>query len=125
MKLNDLTVESTRTAVAERVLNPVELVEEFYKKIEADDPQIGAYLTLAKDRALTKAAAVQALADKGDALPPLAGVPVAIKDVMTIKGVQATAGIEDPEGLDCTLHRDGCAAARRRRRHHPRQDELR
>ena len=92
MDLNALTVESTRTAIAERTLNPVALVEEFYKKIEADDPQIGAYLTLAKDRALTKASAVQALADKGDALPPLAGVPIAIKDVMTIKGVQATAG---------------------------------
>ena len=92
MDLSALTVESTRTAIAERTLNPVALVEEFYKKIEADDPQIGAYLTLAKDRALTKALAVQALADKGDALPPLAGVPIAIKDVMTIKGVQATAG---------------------------------
>ncbi len=92
MDLTALTVESTRTAIAERVLNPVELVEKFYKKIEADDPQIGAYLTLAKDRALTQASAVQALADKGDALPPLAGVPIAIKDVMTIKGIQATAG---------------------------------
>ena len=92
MNLSTLTVESTRTAIAERTLNPVTLVEEFYKKIEADDPQIGAYLTLSKDRALMKASAVQALADKGDALPPLAGVPIAIKDVMTIKGVQATAG---------------------------------
>src|SRR5579883_1255518 len=92
MDLSALTVESTRTAVAERVLNPVALAEEFYKKIEADDPQIGAYLTLCKDRAMKKAAAVQAAADKGDALPPLAGVPVAIKDVMTIAGVQATAG---------------------------------
>ena len=54
MDLSTLTVESTRTAIAERVLNPVELVEEFYKKIEADDPQIGAYLTLAKDRALRR-----------------------------------------------------------------------
>jgi len=92
MNLENLTIESTRTAVAERVLNPVALTEEFYKKIETDDPQIGAYLTLLKDRALAKAHAIQAIADKGDALPPLAGVPVAIKDVMVMKGVRSTAG---------------------------------
>ena len=54
MNLTTLTVESTRTAIAERVLNPVELVEEFYKKIEADDSQIGAYLTLFEERALPR-----------------------------------------------------------------------
>jgi aspartyl-tRNA(Asn)/glutamyl-tRNA(Gln) amidotransferase subunit A len=92
LKLSDLTVESTRTAVVERVMNPVALVEEFYKKIEANDPAIGAYLTLTKDRALAKAHDIQELADKGDALPPLAGVPIAVKDVMVMKGVRSTAG---------------------------------
>ncbi len=92
MDLNVLTVEAVRTAVAERVLNPVTLVEEFYKKIDAEDKDIGAFLTLTKERALEKAHDVQKLADKGDALPPLAGVPVAIKDVMVIKGVRSTAG---------------------------------
>ena len=92
MNLSDLTIESTRTAVAERVMNPVALVEEFYKKIEADDPQIGAYLTLLKERALAKAHEIQALADKGDALPSLAGVPIAIKDVMVMKGAPLSDG---------------------------------
>ena len=55
-------------------------------------PPIGAYLTLCKDRAYRQAERVDALADKGDALPPLAGVPIAIKDVLTTKGVRTTAG---------------------------------
>lgn len=106
MDLNVLTVEAVRTAVTERNLNPVTLVEEFYKKIDAGDAQIGAYLTLCKDRALAKAHEIQALADTGDALPPLAGVPVAIKDVMVIKGVRSTAGSKILDNFispyDCT-----------------------
>ena len=98
MDLADLTVESVRTAVEERVLNPVSLVEEFYKKIEADNAEINAYLALCKERAFAKAREIQTLADRGDALPPLAGVPVAVKDVMVMKDVQATAGSKILEG---------------------------
>src|SRR2546422_4743344 len=46
--------------------------EAFYTKIESDDPKIGAYLILSKGRALAKAAQIDALAEKGEALPPLA-----------------------------------------------------
>jgi aspartyl-tRNA(Asn)/glutamyl-tRNA(Gln) amidotransferase subunit A len=106
MSLSDLTIASTRTAISERVLNPVALVEEFYKKIEAADPAIGAYLTLLKDRALAKAREIQSIADKGDVLPPLAGVPIAVKDVMVMKGVRSTAGSKILDNFvspyDCT-----------------------
>jgi aspartyl-tRNA(Asn)/glutamyl-tRNA(Gln) amidotransferase subunit A len=68
------------------------LAESFYKKIEDEDKKIGAYLTLTCERALEKAANIDAIADKGDPLPPLAGVPIAIKDVMVIRGVRSTAG---------------------------------
>ena len=87
-----LTVESTRTAIQEKQFTTSALVDAFYAKIEADDPAIGAYLTLSKDRAHQQAARIDALADKGDALPPLAGVPVAIKDVLTTRGIRTTAG---------------------------------
>ncbi len=110
MDLNVLTVEAVRTAVAERNLNPVTLVEEFYKKIEAEDAQIGAYLTLCKERALVKAREVQAIADTGDALPPLAGVPVAIKDTMVMKGVRSTAGSKI---LDSFISPYDCTAVKR------------
>ena len=84
---------SARTAVLERQISAAALVEQFYKKIESTDEKIGAYLTLTRERALEKAAQIDAIADKGDPLPPLAGVPVAIKDVMvTTSGVRTTAG---------------------------------
>src|SRR5262252_8228579 len=90
--LETMTVESTRTAVLEKQTTASALVDAFYKKIEADDPAVGAYLTLCKERAQRQAEHIDQLADKGDALPPLAAVPVAIKDVLTTKDVRTTAG---------------------------------
>src|SRR5581483_10973933 len=92
MDLNLLTVESARTAVLERQTTAAALADAFFQKIQTEDAEIGAYLTITRDRALEKAAAIDRAADKGDPLPPLAGVPVAITDVMTVAGVRSTAG---------------------------------
>jgi aspartyl-tRNA(Asn)/glutamyl-tRNA(Gln) amidotransferase subunit A len=90
--VNTLTVESARTAIAERQMTATALVEAFYDKIAAEDGTIHAWLTLCRDRALERAAEVDRLAGKGDPLPPLAGVPVGIKDVMVTRGLRSTAG---------------------------------
>src|SRR5207253_7970427 len=61
---------------------------------------------LCRERALSQAARIDALAAKGDPLPPLAGVPIAIKDVMVTRGVRTTAGSKILENYippyDCT-----------------------
>src|SRR5271169_3055824 len=92
MNVEMLTVDAARTAVLEKQTSATALVDAFYKKVEAEDPAIGAYLTLCKERAYQQATRVDALADKGGPLPPLAGVPIAIKDVFTTKSVRTTAG---------------------------------
>jgi aspartyl-tRNA(Asn)/glutamyl-tRNA(Gln) amidotransferase subunit A len=106
MDLNLLTVESARAAVAERKITATTLAESFYRKIADEDPAIHAYLTLSRERALEQAARMDALADKGDPLPPLAGVPIAVKDVMVTRGVRTTAGSKILENYvppyDCT-----------------------
>ncbi len=91
MNIDLLTVESTRTAVLEKQTTAAALADAFYAKIEADDSEIGAYLTLCKERAYAQAARIDARADKGDDLP-LAGVPIAVKDVFTTRDVRTTAG---------------------------------
>jgi aspartyl-tRNA(Asn)/glutamyl-tRNA(Gln) amidotransferase subunit A len=92
MNLDLLTVESAQIAVLEKQTTATALVDAFYKKIDAEDAAIGAYLTLCRERAYQQAARIDALADKGDALPPLAGVPIAVKDVFATKDVRTTAG---------------------------------
>ena len=92
MDLSLLTIDQARSAVQEQRTSARALAEAYYAKIESDDPKIGAYLTLSKERALAKAAEIDGLAAKGEKLPPLGGVPVGIKDVMVTKGVRSTAG---------------------------------
>ena len=55
MDLNSLTIDSTRTAIAEMQITASALVEQFYGKIKAEDPAIHAYLTLSEDRAFSQA----------------------------------------------------------------------
>jgi aspartyl-tRNA(Asn)/glutamyl-tRNA(Gln) amidotransferase subunit A len=92
MDLNALTIEAARAAVQARRSTATSLAEAFYAKIEKTDPEIGAYLTLSKDRALEQAARMDSLAAKGEELPLLGGVPIGIKDVMVTRGVRTTAG---------------------------------
>jgi aspartyl-tRNA(Asn)/glutamyl-tRNA(Gln) amidotransferase subunit A len=95
LDLKLLTIASTRTAVQERQITATALVEAFYKKIESEDSkpgQVNAYLTLTRERALGQANKLDDIADRGDPLPPLGGVPIAVKDVIVTKGARTTAG---------------------------------
>jgi len=87
----EFSIESVRKAVAEGRTTAVGLAEEFYARIKKEDAEIGAFLTLCEDRAIAQAERIDKLAAEGKPLPPLAGVPVAIKDVMVTRGVRTTA----------------------------------
>jgi aspartyl-tRNA(Asn)/glutamyl-tRNA(Gln) amidotransferase subunit A len=87
-----LTIDGVRSAIADGTTTATALAGEFYIRIKQEDPEIGAFLTLCKDRALDQAARIDKMAAEGKPLPPLAGVPVGIKDVMVTRGVRTTAG---------------------------------
>src|SRR6266851_2147114 len=101
-----LTIEAARSAVAQGKITAQALAASFYDKIQKEDSQIGAFLTLSKERAIHTASRIDKLAADGKPLPPLAGVPVAIKDVMVTRGVRTTAGSKILENYippyDCT-----------------------
>jgi aspartyl-tRNA(Asn)/glutamyl-tRNA(Gln) amidotransferase subunit A len=105
-ELTSLTIGGIRSAIAERKTTATALAEEFYTRIKQEDSEVGAFLTLSKERAAAKAAEIDRLAEAGHPLPPLAGVPVAIKDVMVTRGVRTTAGSRVIENFvppyDCT-----------------------
>ncbi|WP_083661424.1 amidase [Actinophytocola xanthii] len=82
-------------AVRRREISPVQLVEHYLERIERIDASIGAYLTVAAESALHQAeAAERALAGEkpAAALPPLLGVPVAVKDLTNVAGMRCTFG---------------------------------
>jgi aspartyl-tRNA(Asn)/glutamyl-tRNA(Gln) amidotransferase subunit A len=92
--------------LAEHRVKATDLTAEYYERIAKKNPHLNIYLSLTKDRAHAQAERIDAIAAKGDPLPPLAGIPVGIKDVLVTKGAPSTAGSKILEGYhppyDCT-----------------------
>src|SRR6202042_3547443 len=86
------TIGSVRDALLAKRTSARELAKDFYAQIERRNPQINAFLALCPERAYAQADRVDAAIAKGQPLGPLAGVPVAIKDVISTEGVRTTCG---------------------------------
>ena len=65
-------------------------LDAYYKKIEEQEPDINAFITLNKENAYAEAEKLQKDIDSGIAASPLAGVPVAVKDNICTKGLRTT-----------------------------------
>ncbi|MBX3263551.1 MAG: Asp-tRNA(Asn)/Glu-tRNA(Gln) amidotransferase subunit GatA [Labilithrix sp.] len=92
----------TVVAVAESVRKgdkrAVEIAETALARIEQRDRDLHAFLAVAKDELLAQARAVDEKRARGEALGPLAGVPVALKDALCMRGVPTTSGSKMLEG---------------------------
>ncbi|MCA1831932.1 MAG: Asp-tRNA(Asn)/Glu-tRNA(Gln) amidotransferase subunit GatA [Actinomycetota bacterium] len=84
------------TEIAMRIANgeisAVEVAEAHNARIEALEPEINAFITPTPDIARAQAKAIDERRATGAPLPPLAGVPLALKDVICVDGVRTTAG---------------------------------
>jgi aspartyl-tRNA(Asn)/glutamyl-tRNA(Gln) amidotransferase subunit A len=92
------SIDSIRFAIAGRETTATAVAEDCLARIASEDPKIHAYLSVDRDFALAQAARIDDIAAKGETLPPLAGVPIGIKDVLTLEGFPATAGSKILEG---------------------------
>jgi aspartyl-tRNA(Asn)/glutamyl-tRNA(Gln) amidotransferase subunit A len=79
-------------ALAKGETTSVELTQAHLDRIAAVDGQVKAFLHVDSEGALAQAKDVDARRAKGEKLSPIAGVPLALKDVLTQKGVPTTAG---------------------------------
>ncbi|HTS11308.1 MAG TPA: Asp-tRNA(Asn)/Glu-tRNA(Gln) amidotransferase subunit GatA [Candidatus Limnocylindrales bacterium] len=86
------TIPAVRAALEARKISARELAAEFYSRIDLRNGELNAFLTLSPDRAYAQADRIDAAISKGERLPALAGVPIAIKDVISTKGVRTTCG---------------------------------
>jgi aspartyl-tRNA(Asn)/glutamyl-tRNA(Gln) amidotransferase subunit A len=90
--LAGLTIDSIRTGLDERKFSAEELTRSALAFAEAENPKTNAYLTFAPERALAAARAVDEKLARGEDPGALAGVPIAIKDVIVTKGLRTTCG---------------------------------
>jgi len=86
------TIDGVKQALAAKKLSARELLTEFYQAIARRNPELNAFLALTPDRARRQADKIDQLIAAGHPLPPLAGVPVAIKDVLSTRGAKTTCG---------------------------------
>ena len=92
------TLAELRAEISAGATKAADLAAGYYQRIADINPHLNVYLSLSKERALAQAERIDALAAKGDPLPPLAGIPVGIKDVLVMQGAPATAGSKILEG---------------------------
>jgi aspartyl-tRNA(Asn)/glutamyl-tRNA(Gln) amidotransferase subunit A len=93
--VNDELIErgaaDTAAAVNTGETSAVEVTRATLAQVRAVDPEVGAYLTVLDDLALERAAEVDRRVAAGEMLP-LAGVPLAVKDNMCLRGTRTTCG---------------------------------
>ncbi len=73
-------------------LSPRELLDDSYAQIQATEPRLHAYLSLTRDLAERQADAATKTLREGRDASPLCGVPIALKDVLCVEGIETTAG---------------------------------
>ncbi|MCH9801230.1 MAG: Asp-tRNA(Asn)/Glu-tRNA(Gln) amidotransferase subunit GatA [Actinomycetia bacterium] len=84
--------------MAQGNLTSVEITQAHLDRIAEVDGEINAYLQTTGEDALATAAEVDRRRSRGEDLPRLAGVPIAVKDVLATRGVPTTAGSKILEG---------------------------
>jgi aspartyl-tRNA(Asn)/glutamyl-tRNA(Gln) amidotransferase subunit A len=91
MTLLDRTAREIRDDVAEGRVSAVAVTKASLARIAAVNPALNAFNHVADERALARADAVDRQRAAGTALGPLAGVPVALKDNLDVRGMRTTA----------------------------------
>jgi aspartyl-tRNA(Asn)/glutamyl-tRNA(Gln) amidotransferase subunit A len=90
MELTALTIPEIRDALSQKRVSAEELVQAHLARIAARDTEVKAFLSLSPERALAQARRIDQKIATGETLPPLAGVPTAVKDVILTKGNRTT-----------------------------------
>jgi aspartyl-tRNA(Asn)/glutamyl-tRNA(Gln) amidotransferase subunit A len=108
-ELTSLSITAALARMRAREISALELTEAHLRQIDRLDPEIRAFLTVTADFALEQAQAADAARAAGDERP-LLGIPIALKDVLSTKGIGTTCGSKILQGYQPIF--DATAVAR-------------
>ena len=85
-----MNFNSLRKDIKSKKVSVKEIVNDIFSKIDSKDSVINSYICTTKDNALLQAENIDKLIENDETLPPLAGIPLAIKDNICTNGVATT-----------------------------------
>ncbi|MGD9022589.1 MAG: amidase, partial [Deltaproteobacteria bacterium] len=91
MELCQLTIHEAHELLTKGEISSVELTAAVFDRIEKVEDNVGAFITLVKERAMDEAASADTIIRQGMG-GPLTGVPLAIKDILCTEGIRTTCG---------------------------------
>ncbi|MCX5894977.1 MAG: Asp-tRNA(Asn)/Glu-tRNA(Gln) amidotransferase subunit GatA, partial [Proteobacteria bacterium] len=86
-----MTIHELHDLLKQRKASSQEITQSVYKRIEAVEGTVHAYITLTRDTAMKQAAAADEKIKRGE-IGPLTGIPLAIKDILCTTGIKTTCG---------------------------------
>jgi len=92
MDLCKLDILTAHKALINKEISALELTNAFLERIKKKDKEISAFLEVSEDQALKKAKEIDEMIAKGEKLSLLAGIPMAVKDNILVKGTKTTCG---------------------------------
>lgn len=98
MDFYKLKAHEIKKLIEDKEVKAEEVTAAFLNRIDEVDEKVGAYLYVAKEEALNKAKEVDEKLAKGEEVGSLAGVPVAVKDNINVRGMQNTCASKILEG---------------------------
>ena len=90
LDISNWKIDDVLRSLRSREATATEICQASLARIAAENPKNNSLITVTPERALARAAAIDRMAASGEQLPPLAGVPVAVKDVIVTEGVRTT-----------------------------------
>ena len=99
MTLNQLTAHEAVSLIKKKRITAYEIMQDIFNQIDKADNLIKAFLVVTREESLKQAKEIDKKVKNGEKLPPLAGVAVAIKDIIATRGTETTCGSKILKGF--------------------------
>lgn len=92
MRLGDVSIQTLQQAIQQGEISALEVAKQTLQVVEQHNPALNAWTEMTGPRMLKEASAIDAQRQRGETLPPLAGIPYAVKNLFDVAGHTTLAG---------------------------------